>query len=501
MDAVDLRHALASRCDTIKTHYAKWSGLGNTLVHEPLPIDPLPDRFGVYPIVPGDDRTRIGVLDFDNHGDPPLKWDDVVQLAAPVMRHLRSLGHHPMPFRSTGGRGIHLWLVWDDLQSAASVRVMLMESVEACGLEPGDGGIAKEQVEVFPKQDDVPDDSVGSCVDPPLAGESVALDLDTLDPIDTVLLIVTSRLVEDVARPPEPDDEQPKWDADLICSALATIPADDYGTWIGVLRSLKGGAVRAKVSDDDARALANEWSMTSEKHQVREFEYKWSRAFRKEMVGEGRSLGTLFWLAKQHGWERPTSPCPIESMRIVESEPRTYLVTLSGHEDHGEIAVRVEDVLSKPRWQRAIMERIDQVIGFPKTADLNRLMQEAERISAGEDGTLVGRFRARLVQFLEEHHHRDSAEMRAGYAWYDTDADQSWFRWQDLSDWLRLRRHYDVDQPAALYYVRQLGGDVGELDLGGDYGTISAWWVPIDPRATVPDPDAVDVIGDGKVPF
>jgi len=501
VNVADLRLALASRCDSTVTHYGKWAGQGNVLVREPLPTDPLPERFGVYPVAPGDDRTRIGVLDFDNHGDPPLDWAAICVVAAPVIAHLAALGHHPMPFRSTGGAGIHVWLVWDDLQSAAAVRALLVEAAESCGLELGEAGVADGQVEIFPKQNDVPDDGVGSCVDPPLAGKSVALDPDTLTPTDAAPMTVSSRPLADVERPPEDGRKQPKWDSDLIRSALATTPADDYGTWIDVLRSLKGGAIKAKVDDDEARAIALEWSVASEKHSDREFDYKWSRAFRKEMAGRGRSLGTLFWIAQQNGWERPTPPCPIAAVRVVESEPRTYLVTLSGYEDKGEIAIRVDDVLTKQRWQKVIMERIDQIVNLPKPQDLNRLLREAERISAGEDGTLVGWFKVRLVQFLEEHHHRDLAEVRAGRSWYDEVSGRSWFRWQDLWDWLRRRRHYDVDQPAALYFLRQLGGDIDELDLGGDYGTTEAWWVPIDPRATTPEPQPVLIPTDEKEPF
>ena len=502
MNAADLRHALAARCDTITTHYGKWNGRdGNTCVREPLPTDPLPERFGLYPTVPGDDRTRIAVLDLDNHGKPPLKWAQVVEVAIPLVEHLRALGHHPMSFRSTGGSGIHIWLIWDDPQSAKAVRTTLIETVEGCGLDQGEGGLAEGEIEVFPKQDDIPVDGIGSCIDPPLAGESVALDPVTLEPVDTIPLIVSSRPVDMVVAVPEEKGKQPKWDPDLIRSALSMIQPDDYGIWINVLRSLKGGAARAKIPDEDARDLALEWSTSSEKHQIREFEYKWTRGFRKEMAGSGRSLGTLFWIAKENGWERPTPPCPIESIRVVESEPRTYLVILSGYEDHGEVAVRVDDVLTKIKWQKAIMERIDQVVGLPKQSDLNRLMREADRVSAGEDGTLVGRFKARLIQFMEEHHHGDLAEVRAGRTWYDDESGRSWFRWQDLWDWLRRRRHYDVDQPAALHYLRQLGGDEDELNLGGDYGTLQAWWVPIDPRATVPEPEAAKVPGQGKSPF
>jgi len=501
MKADQLRLAIVGKCDSAATVHGIGDGTGNLFVRGPLPIDPLPKWFGLYPIAPGTDRTRIGVLDFDNHGDDPLDWSAVASAVRPVMMHLRAMGHEPMPFRSSGGLGAHVWLIWDDLQSAAAVRSLLIGALEACGLESGDGGLEGNQVEVFPKQDAVPFDSVGSCIDPPLAGASVGLDPDTLDPVDEIPFIITSQPVGDPPPVAETDEAAPKWDIDLIASALAVISPDEYSTWVDVLRSLKGAAVRAGIDDDVARAVAEAWSRTSEKHGDREFTEKWMRGFRKEMAGRGRSLGTLFWTATKHGWERPATPCPIASVRVVESEPRTYLVTLSGYEETGEIAVRSDDMLNRQRWRRAIMERIDQIIDLPASKDVNRLMRDAPRVGAGADGTLVGRFRARLIQFLEEHLHRDRAELRVGHAWYDDDTARSWFRWQDFWDWLRKRRHYDVDQPAALYFIRQLGGDVADLDMGGDYGTVDAWWVPIDPRATIPEPAAVLIPTTDDGPF
>ena len=126
--------------------------------------------------MPGDNRTRIGVLDFDNHGEPPLKWERVIQAVLPVMVHLRLAGHYPLAFRSTGGAGIHVWLVWDEPQPAAAVRLLLSQTLEACGLEAGACGVAEAAAEIFPKQDAVPIDGLGSCIDPPLPGLSKALD-------------------------------------------------------------------------------------------------------------------------------------------------------------------------------------------------------------------------------------------------------------------------------------------------------------------------------------
>lgn len=502
MDRNEIRRAIAERCDTVKTHHARWNGRdGNTLVREPLPLDDLPERFGVYPVAPGSSETRVGVLDLDNHGDPPLAWDRVVAAAAPVVKHLRAMGHRPMPFRSTGGRGLHVWLVWDEPQSAERVRALLTSALEACALEAGGAGLADGQVEVFPKQASVPVDGVGSCVDPPLAGRSVPLNPKDLSEAAGVMIVSSAPLLEEPT--PERPRDQTKWDVELITSALDVVPADDYDVWVDVLRALKGGAKRAKAKDEDARAIAYEWSKRSGKHTDREFAYKWDKGLRKEAAGRGRTLGTLFWLAEHRfGWERPAPPCPVAAIRIQASQPPLYLLTMAGFADLGEVKLTAEQLFGGPAlFRQAVGAAINRYVHPPKPKDLNQLLAVAEYLPADEDATELGKFRGLLLRYLDDAVQDDRGELALeGRAWTD-ERGRTWFKWADLDDWLRRHRRFDWKHESALYLVRQLKGDTGTVHVGGAT-PIRAWWVPIDPRAEVADPPEPTVVPpDTETPF
>jgi hypothetical protein len=127
--------------------------------------------YGACPIAPGESTTRVALLDFDSHkGETP--WPEMLRTAQDVAFVLEQGGYAPILFRSSGGQGIHLYLLWDEPQDAYSVREMLRDVLAGLGLENGTGGVLKRQVEIFPKQDSVPADGFGSMFVLPWAGES-----------------------------------------------------------------------------------------------------------------------------------------------------------------------------------------------------------------------------------------------------------------------------------------------------------------------------------------
>lgn len=129
------------------------------------------NAYGLCPIAPGESTTRVAVLDFDSHkGETP--WADMLSHAENVAGELVLDGYAPVLFRSSGGHGIHLYLLWDEPQDAYSVRERMRFNLEACGLESGTGGVARREVEIFPKQDSVPLDGYGSMFILPLSGKS-----------------------------------------------------------------------------------------------------------------------------------------------------------------------------------------------------------------------------------------------------------------------------------------------------------------------------------------
>lgn len=139
--------------------------------HIPDPFDEVKLRehvaggflYGLCPIAPGESTTKVALLDFDAHGgESDTPWEEMRRVADAVAFALEQDGYRPTLFRSSGGRGVHLFLLWDAPQDAYSVREMLREALASCGLESGTGGVARGAVEIFPKQDAVPASGFGS---------------------------------------------------------------------------------------------------------------------------------------------------------------------------------------------------------------------------------------------------------------------------------------------------------------------------------------------------
>jgi len=129
---------------------------------------------GVCPIKAGESTTRVAVLDLDSHKGE-VDWPEMCHVAAGIIDALALVGLYAQPFRSTGGRGLHLYLLWDAPQDAHAVRLLLADVLAGCGLKPGVRGVGAGEVEIFPKQDSVPADGFGSQFILPLAGASVPL--------------------------------------------------------------------------------------------------------------------------------------------------------------------------------------------------------------------------------------------------------------------------------------------------------------------------------------
>lgn len=132
------------------------------------------NAYGLCPIVPGESTTCVAVLDLDSHkGEMP--WPEMRRAADTIAVALEMDGYAPTLFRSSGGHGIHIYLLWDDPQDAYSVREMLRGVLANCGFVSGTAGVANKEIEIFPKQDAVPVDGFGSMFILPLAGRSELL--------------------------------------------------------------------------------------------------------------------------------------------------------------------------------------------------------------------------------------------------------------------------------------------------------------------------------------
>jgi hypothetical protein len=83
-----------------------------------------------------------------------------------------------------------------------------------------------------------------------------------------------------------------------IESALDCIPADDREVWLRV-----GMALHSTGWGDRARALWEKWAKKSAKYDSKQQDKAWDSFGRPDYKGPLATLGTLFHLAKKHGWE------------------------------------------------------------------------------------------------------------------------------------------------------------------------------------------------------
>jgi hypothetical protein len=115
------------------------------------------------------------VFDLDDH-DGSLGWEGILDAARRLAQGLIGRGLAFVAFRSGGGAGIHLFVPFSTPVPARELRRVMQDVVTSVGFAEGDGGVAKNQIEVFPKQDQVPVDGYGNLVALPLARKSTLLD-------------------------------------------------------------------------------------------------------------------------------------------------------------------------------------------------------------------------------------------------------------------------------------------------------------------------------------
>jgi hypothetical protein len=185
--------------------------------------------YGACPIAPGESTCRVACLDLDSHkGETP--WPDMLALAENIAFLLEQEGAAPHLYRSSGGHGIHIYLLWDEPQDAYSVREMLKGVIAALGYTSGAGGVGKKQIEVFPKQNEVPHDGYGSMFILPGSGRSEPLG-DNQWLFSAVLPVRPRPAKSEAASSLAGDAAFPR-----LRSALCAIPNEsgdgvDYDTW------------------------------------------------------------------------------------------------------------------------------------------------------------------------------------------------------------------------------------------------------------------------------
>lgn len=257
---------------------------------------------GLSFILPGESTTRAAAYDLDSHGGE-TPWPVMLEAAARLRDSLILAGYLPILFRSSGGRGIHIYVVWDRPQDAHSVRKEMGRLLAENGLSNGTKGVSCGEVEIFPKQDQVRQGGFGNMIILPLANKSVPLDPDTLEdlPVDHPVAWPVSApvpYVEHVVRDITPGAIS--LEQDDLRRALSAIPQEtdplEYDEWRNVIFALH----YATDGSDEGLALAHEFSARSGKYDPEFLEHRVWPYIQPE---GGITDRYVTWLAAQHGYQ------------------------------------------------------------------------------------------------------------------------------------------------------------------------------------------------------
>lgn len=264
---------------------------------------------GVCFIKAGESTTMLALLDLDSHKGE-VTWDRMVEVAQQVCMALEMYGLEPIPWRSSGGRGIHLYMLWDEPQDAYSVRRLLTGVLEQMGYRNGAGGVGKGQIEVFPKQDSVPADGFGNQAVLPLAGQSVPL--INWEPADREAAVglpwPSSAPVAVLERPARAEVAHAPGSADTarLRAALDCIPNTgehelDYDAWRNIIFAIH----HATEGSEEGRAIAHEFSAKAGKYDP-DFLDERVWPYIKDREGGVTEL-SIYLRAREHGFEAVTA--------------------------------------------------------------------------------------------------------------------------------------------------------------------------------------------------
>lgn len=270
---------------------------------------------GVYPMESGSSTTRLALFDLDSHrGETP--WPDMQRAALTLMQTLEVRGFRPVPFRSSGGAGIHVYVLWDAPQDARSVRFLMRAALADAGFADGPAGVAAGQIELFPKQDSVPEDGYGNMFVLPLAGASVPLDPFELDDMPrewAASMEWTSSPAVPLA-PPEAREAIATPAAPVgyvhVASMVDAIPnagvnelpyegGPDGRDYLSLIIAIH----RACHGSDAGRALAHRLAARSAKYSAADTDKRYDSVTDRN---GGITVNTLEAAARHYGWGAPT---------------------------------------------------------------------------------------------------------------------------------------------------------------------------------------------------
>jgi hypothetical protein len=230
-------------------------------------------------------RANLIVIDADRHGGP----DGVAALDALAAQN----GGLPVgPVTNTAGGGIHRIFRQPIGETLGNRRGSLPAGIDVRGA--GGWIVAPGSVR--------PDGAMWSAAEgtPPLAK---AFQAGTIPAIpDWIIALIRGKASQSGSEGigDKSTSSPPEWseaEEARIDSALDFIPADDRDVWLRV-----GMAMHWTGWGDRARRMWERWSNKSKKYNADEQDKAWN-SFGASKDKDPVTLGTLFDLAKQHGWE------------------------------------------------------------------------------------------------------------------------------------------------------------------------------------------------------
>jgi hypothetical protein len=272
--------------------------------------------YGLSPIEPGESVTRTACIDLDDH-DRTQTTEHMVSEAELIAAALAMDGYAVHTFRSSGGAGIHLLLIWDEPQDAFSVREALRQALESCGYTIGTkGGVAAQVAEIFPKQNEVPAGGAGSMWILPFgAGRG--------RPIGEFTGWTSSPNVR-VCERPAPREHVTAAAPELarLKSALDAIPNSGeqelpYDAW----RDIVFAVHHATEGSDEGLALVQEFSARSSSHDADFTERRVWPYVTSERSGALITERRLFNAAAAYGWQDPALLDAFQVIEGAESAP------------------------------------------------------------------------------------------------------------------------------------------------------------------------------------
>lgn len=329
---------------------------------------------GLCPIREGQSVTSVACLDFDSHKGE-IDWARMTAVVERVCDRLAVAGLRPHPWRSSGGNGIHVILLWEAPQDAYSVRAALGEVLGACGLRDGAGGVIANQVEVFPRQNEVGAGEFGNQFILPLAGKSVPLDpLFGLEPMaKDAALALAWQFSDPVFQRDRPVREQSSTaapeDLAVVRAALMAIPNDEllgapnYFEW----RDICFAVHEATGGSDEGYEVFSEWSRQNSAHDEK---FTRQRVWNKVRDADNRTSGaitrgTLFHKASKFGWGAAPDP-DAEGFEEVSDEDIRAAKKLSASHAIELVESRERagaDAMQKFRWTIENSDTVEELQG------------------------------------------------------------------------------------------------------------------------------------------